>query len=62
VTGRLRDWVGETCQGFPEGTIGIPMGEMPVAGEPGRVCEGDWEKGRIQDKRQKYKDKSEDVN
>jgi len=36
VTGRLRDWVVETCQGFPEG--------MPVAGEPGRVCEGDGEK------------------
>jgi len=33
--------VGETCQGFPEG--------MPVAGEPGRVCEGDGETERLSD-------------
>ena len=32
---RWNDGLGETCQGFPEG--------MPAAGEPGRVCEGDWE-------------------
>ncbi|MQY78034.1 MAG: hypothetical protein GH151_02390 [Bacteroidetes bacterium] len=42
---RLRDWVGETCQGFPEGPIGISPWEMPVAGEPGRVCEGNWGDG-----------------